>query len=112
MDVVAMARAAGKIATVLLMFVARELRRLALWYFLGGELIFVGYSLFKLVTNGPGEVFHWWAHLQSMNTSLEHLGDPFSWGKFIIVQLVILVLATVLLFFELRYQRRLRLRPR
>lgn len=100
-----------KIATVLFIFLFRELRRLILCFLAGAELIFVGCSLFKLAVDGPAEVLHWWVHLQSENSSLEHMSDPFSWKVFVLQQSIILTLVATLWFFERRYQRRFRFQP-
>jgi hypothetical protein len=102
----------GKIALAIVNFIIRELRRLLLCLLLGGELLFAGYSLFKLALHGPAEVLNWWEHLQIEGGPLERAFEPFSWSQFFKVHLVMLGLAAVLWYFERRYQRARRVVPK
>jgi hypothetical protein len=104
-DEKAMARAAGKVARALAQFLIPGLRQLLLCLLLGSELLFFGYSLFKLVVNGPPDVLAWWYHLQAEGSSLEHIRDPFNWREFIVGHFVMLGLAALLYYYERRYQR-------
>lgn len=108
MDGPAVAKAVVKIATLLGVFVLRELRRLAFWYLLLCELSFVGYTLFKLIHDGPAEVVRYWHHLQPESYSLEHMGDPFSLWQLFLGQSLMIVLIAPLWYFERRYQKRMK----
>ena len=102
----------GKIALAIVKFLIPELRRLLLCFLLGGELLFAGYSLFKLALNGPAEVLSWWDHLQIEGGPIERAFEPFSWSQFFKVHFVMLGLAAVLWYFERRYQRAMKAVPK
>ena len=103
MDARAMARAVGKIAAVLLRFLALGLRRVVLSILILYWAIFVGYTVTKYFQGGLAWVTAWYAHISG------DIFEPLNWKRFIIQQTFALTLTIMLSYFE---WRRLRLADR
>jgi hypothetical protein len=84
--------------------ILRRLGQVLLAFILGVELIFVGYSLFKLAWGGPSLVFGWWWHLQADGSG--GIGRPFSWELFLAQQITTISVAALLWWNERRLNGR------
>lgn len=94
MNVRIVTRAAGKIVSVLTMFVLQELRRLVLCFLIFYWFTFVGYTVVYYLKGGTSWVIAWYVHLS---------GDvfrPWNGKSFLMEEIFILALTLVLAYFQ------------
>lgn len=76
------------------------------------EALFVGYSTYKLLTEGVAGLLAWWAHLQSAIGNFDESQGSTNWGEFVLGQLAIAILTVVVLRALRRHKkRRVRVEP-
>lgn len=107
MVLTAMAKATGKTALDLLMFLLQETRRLFFCLLLAFEFLFIEHSFRDLVLGGTGMMVAWWWHLQLEITPPDHFFVPAQWWMIFGDQLLVLALVGALWLFERRHPRRL-----
>jgi hypothetical protein len=97
-----MAVAAGKIALLLLRFLAVGVRRVILCFLIPYWAIFIGYTVTKYCQGGFVWVLAWYAHISSNSSNIF---EPWNWKRFVIQQSFILTITILLTYLEWRRSR-------
>ena len=105
MDIKAVTKATGKIATALWRFFVPGVRRLVLSLLILFEAAFAIRSVIDLYSGGVNAMIGRWGELVYPDWPFVPLSSPFPWGKFLFRHFVILLVLATLWFLDRRYRQ-------